>query len=111
MFIAKAYAQGGAQAAPGADLIQLGFIVVLCAVFWFMIIRPQQKRQKEHRDLIANLGKGDEVVTSSGILGKITGLDDNYVTVRVANNVELKFQRVHVSAVLPKGTLKSVGSE
>ena len=111
MFIAKAYAQGSAQAGPGADLIQLGFIVVLCAVFWFMIIRPQQKRQKEHRDLIANLGKGDEIVTSSGILGKIIGLDDNYVTVRVANNVELKFQRVHVNAVLPKGTLKSVGSE
>lgn len=111
MFIANAYAQGGAQTAPGADLIQLGFIVVLCAIFWFMIIRPQQKRQKEHRDLVSNLGKGDEVVTSSGILGKITGLDDSYVTVRVANNVELKFQRVHINAVLPKGTLKSVGSE
>ena len=59
--------------------------------------------------MVAALGKGDEVVTSSGILGKITGLDDNYVVLSVSDKVELKFQRIHVQAVLPKGTLKSIG--
>ena len=59
--------------------------------------------------MVAALSKGDEVVTSSGILGKVTSLDDNYMVLNVANNVEMKFQRVHLHAVLPKGTLKSIG--
>ena len=89
-------------------MIQLAMMVGLFVLFYFIAIRPQRKRQKEHADLVANLSKGDEVVTNSGILGKISKLDDNYVVLQVADNVELKFQRVAVHAVLPKGTLKSI---
>lgn len=88
--------------------MQLVLMVGLFVLFYFIAIRPQRKRQKEHADLVSNLSKGDEVVTNSGILGKITKLEDNYVVLQVADNVELKFQRVAVHAVLPKGTLKSI---
>lgn len=109
LFIANAHAQSGGPQAGGGELFQIGFLVVLFGLFWFIAIRPQRKRQKEHAEMVAGLSKGDEVITSSGMLGRITGLDDNYVKLSVANNVEIKFQRVHVNAVLPKGTLKSVG--
>lgn len=111
MFISNAYAQGAGPQPAGGELFQIGFLVVLFGLFYFIAIRPQRKRQKEHQEMVSALKKGDEVITSSGMLGKITGLDDGYVTLSVANNVELKFQRVHINAVLPKGTLKSVGSE
>ncbi|MDX2349981.1 MAG: preprotein translocase subunit YajC [Porticoccus sp.] len=75
---------------------------------YFLIIRPQRKRSKEHKELTNALGKGDEVVMNSGLLGKIAKLDDDYITIDVANNVELKFQRAAVHAVLPKGTIKQV---
>ena len=108
-FISSAHAQAAAgQAAPEAGLMQLALMVGLFVMFYFIAIRPQRKRQKEHKDLVSNLGKGDEVVTNSGILGKITKLDENYVVLQVADNVELKFQRVAIHAVLPKGTLKSI---
>lgn len=111
MFIAPAMAQSGQAAPPGgAEIFNILFLVGLFVLFYFIAIRPQRKRQKEHAAMVAALSKGDEVVTSSGILGKITGLDDNYVTINVSNNVDLKFQRVHVQAVLPKGTLKGVGA-
>ena len=87
--------------------VALGFVVIV--LFYFIAIRPQRKRQKEHAAMVAALEKGNEVVTSSGILGKVTNLDDHYVVLRVADKVELKFQRVHIHAVLPRGTLKSIG--
>ena len=90
-------------------MIQILFLVGLFVLFYFIAIRPQQKRQKEHKELVASLSKGAEVVTTSGILGKVTSLDDNYMVLNVANNVDMKFQRIHVHAVLPKGTLKSIG--
>ena len=90
------------------DVVEL--LVGLFVLFYFIAIRPQRKRQKEHAAMVAALAKGDEVVTSSGILGKISALDDSYVVLSVANNVDLKFQRVHIHAVLPKGTLKSISS-
>lgn len=106
-FISQAHAQAaGSQAGP--DLFGLIMMVGLFVFFYFIAIRPQRKRQKEHQELIANLSKGDEVVTNSGILGKVNKLEDNYVVLQVADNVELKFQRVAVHAVLPKGTLKSI---
>ncbi len=110
-FIASAHAQAAAPApAPaGGELFQIAFLVGLFVLFYFIAIRPQRKRQKEHAEMVSALSKGDEVVTSSGILGKVTNLDDNYMVLNVANNVEMKFQRVHVHAVLPKGTLKSIG--
>ena len=90
-------------------MFQIFFLVGLFVLFYFIAIRPQRKRQKEHTELVAALSKGDEVATSSGILGKVTALDDNYMVLTVENNVDMKFQRVHVHAVLPKGTLKEIG--
>lgn len=91
--------------------MQIGFLIVLFALFYFLAIRPQRKRQKEHTDMISALKKGDEVAMSSGMLGKVTALDENYLTLGVSGGLELKFQRIHVNAILPKGTLKSVGTE
>ena len=108
-FIADAQAQAAETAGQGGEMIQIFFLVGLFALFYFIAIRPQRKRQKEHTEMVSALGKGDEVVTSSGILGKITSIDDNYIVLTVAEKVELKFQRVHINAVLPKGTLKSIG--
>jgi preprotein translocase subunit YajC len=111
LLIANAYAQeaGAGARPPGGDLFQILFLVGLFVLFYFIAIRPQRKRQKEHAEMVSKLNKGDEVMTNSGILGKITGLDDNYVTLNVANNVDMKFQRAYVQAILPKGTLKSIG--
>ena len=108
MLIPSEYAQAAQPAPAGADFIQIIFLVGLFVLFYFIAIRPQRKRQKEHAEMVAALNKGDEVVTSSGILGRITSLTDNYVVLNVSDKVELKFQRVHVHAVLPKGTLKSI---
>ncbi|POP53687.1 preprotein translocase subunit YajC [Zhongshania marina] len=108
-FISEAHAQSaGAGAPPGGELFQIGFLVLMFALFYFIAIRPQRKRQKEHAAMVAALSKGDEVVTTSGILGKVTKLDDDYVVVSVTDNVELKFQRSSIHAVLPKGTLKAI---
>ena len=89
-------------------MLQIFLMVGLFVLFYFMFLRPQRKRQKEHREMVAALNKGDEVVTTSGILGKIVKLEDNFLVLQVAEKVELKFQRSHVNAVLPKGTLKSI---
>ncbi|MBT4522580.1 MAG: preprotein translocase subunit YajC [Halieaceae bacterium] len=109
LFVASAQAQDAAPPAPGGDLFQIAFLIGLFALFYFIAIRPQRKRQKEHAEMVSALGKGDEVVTSSGILGKINSLDDNYIVLTVSDKVNMKFQRVHINAVLPKGTLKSIG--
>jgi len=111
MFIASAHAQTQAAQPAGGELFQIGFLIVLFGLFYFIAIRPQRKRQKEHTDMVGSLKKGDEVSMSSGMLGKITALDENYITLGVTGGLELKFQRVHVNAILPKGTLKSVGSD
>lgn len=111
MFISHAYAQQAGAAQPSGDLFSIGLLVFMFVVFYLIAIRPQRKRQKEHQDMVAALAKGDEVITASGILGKIVGLDDNYISLQVAANVNLKFQRSYINAVLPKGTLKSVGAE
>jgi preprotein translocase subunit YajC len=111
MLIPSAYAQAEGAPPPGGELFQIGFLIVLFGLFYFIAIRPQRKRQKEHAQMVAALNKGDEVITSSGMLGKIKSLDENYIVLSVSQNVELKFQRIHINAVLPKGTLKSVGIE
>jgi len=100
-----------AAAAPAPEanpLVTLLMFGGLFAFMYFLIIRPQRKKQKEHTDLVNALGKGDEVVMTSGMLGKITKLDGDYLEVEVADNVLLKFQRAAVHAVLPKGTIKSI---
>ena len=94
-----------AQGSPFMTLIMLG---VLFAAFYFILIRPQAKRAKEHKAMIAALAKGDEVVTAGGVLGKVTDLSEAYITVGIADGVEIKVQRQAVQTVLPKGTIKSV---
>lgn len=105
--ISPAHAQTGG-AAPGGGGIELIMLVVMVAVFYFFLIRPQQKRAKEHKNLVESLSKGDEVVTSGGILGKITKVTDDFVVVEIGTNLEIKLQKASVQATLPKGTIKSI---
>ena len=109
-FISDAYAQAAAPAGRGAmpDLPTIFLFGGMFVLMYFMIIRPQRKRQKEHTDMVSKLAKGDEVITTSGILGKVIKVEEDFVVLQVADNVELKFQKVSVHAVLPKGTLKSI---
>lgn len=104
-FIASAYAQ---DAAPqGGGLMGFLPLIIIFVIFYFLLIRPQMKRAKEHRQLVANLAKGDEVVTSGGLLGKIRNVGDSFVTVELAENVTVRIQKHAVSSVMPKGTIKS----
>jgi preprotein translocase subunit YajC len=102
---APAAAGAPAQGSPFVTLIMLG---VLFAAFYFILIRPQAKRAKEHKAMIAALAKGDEVVTGGGVLGRVTNLGEADVTVDIAEGVEIKVQRQAIQTVLPKGTIKSV---
>jgi preprotein translocase subunit YajC len=83
------------------------FPILLIGVMYFLMIRPQMKRQKEHRAMLDKLARGDEVITNGGIAGTVTDIGDNFVTVEVASNVQLRVQRAAIANVLPKGTLKS----
>ena len=109
LFISEALAQapagGPGQGGSYATLLMLG---VLFVAFYFLLIRPQAKRAKEHRTMVAALGKGDEVVTAGGTLGRITGVSDNFVTLEVADGVEVRVQRHMIQTVMPKGTMKSI---
>ena len=107
LFVSNAFAQATNAGEPNPMTTILMF-AGLFGFMYFLIIRPQRKRQKEHNDLVGALGKGDEVVTTSGMLGKITKLEGDYVVLEVSNNLELKFQKVAVHAVLPKGTIKAI---
>lgn len=88
-------------------LMTFGPLVVLFVVFYFLLIRPQQKRQKEHKNMLDALGRGDEVVTQGGLAGKVTDLDDSFVSVEIAADIVVKVQRHAVGNVLPKGTLSA----
>jgi preprotein translocase subunit YajC len=104
-FIASAYAQDAA--APAGGLLSFLPLIVIFIVFYFLLIRPQTKRAKEHRQLVEKLAVGDEVVTNGGVLGKITHVGDSFVTVELAENVKIKLQKHAVASVVPKGTMKS----
>ncbi len=108
MFISQAFAQTAPAASGGAEssLMSLLPLVLMFVVLYFIMIRPQMKRQKEHKALIEALAKGDEVVTAGGMLGKVSKLGDSFVHVEVSNGVEVQIQRTAVVQVLPKGTLK-----
>jgi preprotein translocase subunit YajC len=98
-----------AQGAPGAGGGQFQFALLMAAfiaLFYFMLIRPQQRRAKEHQTLVSKLAAGDEVVTSGGLLGRITDVGDTFVTLEVAEGVRVKVQKVQVTQLMPKGTLK-----
>lgn len=97
-----------AAGAPGNEMFSMFTLVAIFVLFYFMLIRPQSKRAKEQRELVANVKKGDEIITSSGILGKVTHLDDQFIKVTVAEGIELRMQRNAINSILPKGTLKSL---
>ena len=110
MFISSAFAQTAPAAAAGGDmqssLMGMLPLVLMFVVLYFVMIRPQMKKQKEHQAMIGALAKGDEVVTSGGMLGKVSKLGDNYLGIEVANGVEIQVQRIAVIQVLPKGSIK-----
>ncbi|MFT4100975.1 MAG: preprotein translocase subunit YajC [Burkholderiaceae bacterium] len=111
MLISEAYAQSAGASAQG-QLVQFLPIILMFVVLYFLMIRPQMKRAKETRAMIEALKKGDEVVTSGGIIGKITKVTDGYITLEVARQggdaVEMTFQRAAVQTLLPNGTIKSI---
>jgi len=111
LFISSAFAQAATPAAGGggdmmSSLSSMLPLVLMFVVLYFVMIRPQMKRQKEARAMLAALAKGDEVATTGGMLGKITVIGDQFLTLEVANGVEVRVQRGAVVQVLPKGTVK-----
>jgi len=114
MFSTEALGLTVAQATEGAAGSLMGMlpIVLMFVILYFLMIRPQMKRQKEHRNLLAALAKGDEVVTAGGILGRVVNVGDAYVTLEVSNlaekSVEVLLQKASVTTVLPKGTIKAL---
>ena len=106
MFISDAFAQTAPAAGGDSNLFSLLPLVLMFVVLYFIMIRPQMKRQKEHKAMVEALAKGDEVVISGGVLGRIAKLGDSTLHVEVANGVELQVQRASVVQVLPKGTFK-----
>ena len=110
MFISTAFAQSAPAATGGGDLqstlISMLPLLLMFAVLYFVMIRPQMKKQKEHRAMIEALAKGDEVVTAGGLLGKVSKIGDIYIGVELANGVDVQMQRNAVVQVLPRGTIK-----
>jgi preprotein translocase subunit YajC len=109
VIISQAFAQTAPAASGGgteSSLLSLLPLVLMFVVLYFIMIRPQMKRQKEHKAMVEALAKGDEVVTAGGVLGRVSKLGETYVHVEVANGVELQVQRSSIVQVLPKGTLK-----
>lgn len=107
--ISLAHAQtAGAAADPTGGFMQLLPMILMFVVLWFLMIRPQMKKAKEHKALLAALAKGDEVVTGGGLVGKITKVGENYVTLEIAEGTEVTVQKPAIGLVLPKGTLKSL---
>ncbi len=99
--ISPAHAQGVAQGDAFGFFLPM---VVIFVAFYFLLIRPQQKRQKAHTELVSALSTGDEVLTAGGVLGKVTAVSEHYATLKIADDVEIKVQKSTVSAVVPKGT-------
>lgn len=103
-FISDAYAQAGQPAGGGWEALL--FPILLIAIFYFLLIRPQAKRAKEHRKLVEGLAKGDEVVTNGGLLGRVTDVGEAFATVEIADGLEVKLQKNAVATIMPKGTYK-----
>ncbi|URI09854.1 preprotein translocase subunit YajC [Aquincola tertiaricarbonis] len=108
MFISEAFAQTAPAAAEGmgSSLMSMLPLVLMFVVLYFIMIRPQMKRQKEHKAMIDAIAKGDEVVTAGGLLGRISKVGESFVHVELATGVEVQLQRTAITQVLPKGTLK-----
>lgn len=106
-FIANALAAAG-QAPQPSPFMSLLPLVLIFAVFWFLIIRPQTKRAKQHREMVAALKAGDEIVTQGGLLGRVVAVNDAFLTVEIANQVQVRVQRQMVGTIMPKGTVASL---
>lgn len=106
-FIQDAYAQAAGGAAPGGNFSPILMMIGIFAIMWFFMFRPQQKKVKEHQALVAGLKKGDEVITSGGLMGRITDLDPYSIDLEIAKNTVIRLQRPFVTQVLPKGSLKA----
>ena len=106
--LAHAQTAGAAAGGPMDGIMQLLPMILMFVVLWFLMIRPQMKKSKEHKALLSGLAKGDEVVTGGGLLGKVTKVADSYVTVEIAAGTEVIVQKPSIGLVLPKGTLKSL---
>jgi preprotein translocase subunit YajC len=104
-FISNAYAQSGSA---GGSILGILPLLLMLPIFYFLMIRPQQKRMKEHKNMVSALKKGDEVVTNGGLGGTITKVGDAYLSMRVADNVEVNVQKQSIAALLPSGTLKNL---
>lgn len=108
MLISNAYAQtAGAAADPTGGIMGLLPLILMFGILWFLMIRPQMKKAKEHKAVLEALQKGDEVMTQGGVAGKVTSVGESYVRVEIADGVEVLVQKAAVATVLPKGTLKS----
>lgn len=105
-FINSAWAQGAPP--QGSGLPSLFMFGILFVVFYFLLIRPQMKQAKEHKKMVESIAKGDEVVTSGGLLGKINQVGDNFIVLEVAKDMEVKIQKHSISAIMPKGTIKTL---
>ncbi|AVR87912.1 preprotein translocase subunit YajC [Thauera aromatica] len=108
MLISNAYAQAAGAADPTGGLMGLLPLILMFVVLWFLMIRPQMKRAKEHKSMVEALAKGDEVVTGGGIAGRVTEVGDSFVHVEIAASTVVAVQKQAVATVLPKGTLKSL---
>lgn len=108
MLISTAHAQTAAATDPTGGFMQLLPIILMFVVLYFLMVRPQMKRAKEHKALIEALAKGDEIVTGGGIAGRITRVSDTFLTLEVAPTVEVQVQKQSVTVLLPKGTLKAL---
>lgn len=106
MWVTEAWAQASGGGPGGMDLLGLLPIALMFVVLYFLMIRPQAKKAKEHRAMLAAVGKGDEVVAASGILGKVTKVGEAYVSIEIAPNVEVQVQKPSIQLVLPKGTIR-----
>ncbi|MGH8219428.1 MAG: preprotein translocase subunit YajC [Steroidobacteraceae bacterium] len=104
--IPSAWAQTSGSSTSG-QIAPLAMMVVFIAIFYFLLIRPQQKKSKDHQAMVSKLSVGDEVVTSGGLLGRVTDVGDTFVTLEIADSVRIKVQKAQVTSLVPKGTLKS----
>jgi preprotein translocase subunit YajC len=107
LIISEAWAQAGGGAGQGGGLSFIIMMVLFFAIMYFMLIRPQQRRAKDHRNMVAALGKGDEVVTNGGTLGRVTHVGEQFLTLEIAEGVSVKVQKSSIAAIMPKGTIKA----
>nr|WP_257030389.1 preprotein translocase subunit YajC [Paraburkholderia bryophila] len=107
-FISNAFAQGTATGGIESNLMSFLPLILMFGVLYFIMIRPQMKRQKEHRNMLSAMAKGDEVVTNGGIVGKVTKVGEAYVGVEISEGTEITVQKASVTTILPKGTIKSL---